>query len=80
MSLTGVQLSQGMHLTAVQILALMAKLTQTVPRGPPHLGPKKGVSGPGARVGCDGRDAETGPKVALFYHPFTDTEAYAVKF
>ena len=70
-----------MHLTAVQILALMAKLTQTVPRGPRHLGPKKGVkAAPSARVGCGGRDAETAPKVALFYHPFTDTEAYAVKF
>ena len=30
-SLTGVQLSQGMHITGFQILALTAKLTQTVP-------------------------------------------------
>jgi hypothetical protein len=29
--LTGVQLSQGMHITGFQILALTAKLTQTVP-------------------------------------------------
>ena len=30
--MTGVQLSQGMHITGFQILALTAKLTQTVPR------------------------------------------------
>jgi hypothetical protein len=35
--LTGVQLSQGMHVTGFQILALTAGLTQTVPNCPPQV-------------------------------------------